>query len=554
MLITDKKELKKYYSCHRVWQGIPGIEHTKGGRTFVCAYSGGTDEYHGNYAFLLKSDNDEQFSEPIAVSYCGKSARCFDPCLWIDPLSRLWFIWNVMPGDKVFASICENPDADELIWGEEFYIGSGIMMNKPIVLSSGEWLFPISIWDYDISREMRGNSFDTSVTSGPYVYKTSDNGKTFIRLGCPKNRDRSFDEHMVLEQKNNILTMLIRAAHGINISYSYDRGKSWSVSAVSNIKGPDSRFHIKRLRSGRVLLINHYNFTGRNNLTALLSEDDGKTFPYSLLLDERDWVSYPDATEDENGVIRIVYDRERGSYKAFLEEAQNDAREILIAKITEEDIINGKLVNPNSKLKIVASKLEKLAKEDSNPYDKPIEDDVFADILINTHIPENIINAVYGKYPLNCINVRNLDAKKLDKLIDEFVRSDYKDRSTLISIIKLIRNVPKAKSADNPLVEQTQNYIKEHLNENLTTSSIADAMNVSVNYLCHIFKNQTGTTVINYRNELRMTSAKLLLINSELSISEISEQTGFESTSYFSEIFTAFEKISPSNYRKIHKY
>ena len=105
------------------------------------------------------------------------------------------------------------------------------------------------------------------------------------------------------------------------------------------------------------MLVNHVNFTGRNNLTVQLSEDDGKTWSEGLLLDERNQVSYPDAKEAEDGFIYITYDRERGCAKKSLEEAQADAREILMAKVTEEDILAGKPVNEGSKLKQVINKL-----------------------------------------------------------------------------------------------------------------------------------------------------------------------------------------------------
>ena len=99
-------------------------------------------------------------------------------------------------------------------------------------------------------------------------------------------------------------------------------------------------------------------------MTALLSEDDGKTWPYSLLLDERDQVSYPDAMEAEDGFIYIVYDRERGCFKESLVEACADAREILMAKITEKDILAGQLTDEGSFLQGIISKLGEYADED----------------------------------------------------------------------------------------------------------------------------------------------------------------------------------------------
>ena len=69
MLITDKTKLKEYTTENRIWQGIPGIEVTKKGRIFACFYSGETKETIGNFCLLIKSEDGENFSEPIAVAY-----------------------------------------------------------------------------------------------------------------------------------------------------------------------------------------------------------------------------------------------------------------------------------------------------------------------------------------------------------------------------------------------------------------------------------------------------------------------------------------------------
>lgn len=120
---------------------------------------------------------------------------------------------------------------------------------------------------------------------------------------------------------------------------------------------------IRRLKSGRLLMINHYNFDqridlddimnqgnvkswkGRSHLTAMLSEDDGETWPYTLLLDERNEVSYPDAKEADNGYIYVTYDWERVTQ-----------REILMARFTEDDILRGKILSPEGKLRVLVNK------------------------------------------------------------------------------------------------------------------------------------------------------------------------------------------------------
>lgn len=551
MLITNKEKLTQFYSYHRIWQGIPGIVHTKGGRTFISLYSGDVKETYGNFCVLLKSDSDTDFGEPIAAAKKDGNFRCFDPVLWLDPLDRLWFIWNVMPGEQVYAAICENPDADELVWGEEFYIGRGVMMNKPIVLSSGEWLFPIAVWKTDIYPEMRKSALLKDERAGSYVYKTSDNGRSFVCLGMADIRNRSFDEHMVLELKNGVLMMLVRTNYGIGVCYSYNQGKNWSTGEDSKLGGPCSRFHICRLRSGRILLLNHTNFTGRNNLTALLSDDDGKTFPYSLMLDERSSVSYPDAMEADDGYIYITYDRDRGCFKNSLEEAYACAREVLTAKITEEDILNGKLVSKDGFLKNVVSKLDRLAAEDPDPYQESAADvEAFADSLLAEN--GDILEKVFAHYSIACIDIAQLDMEKLDKKIDLFRKNDSKDRKLLLKIIDLLRATPKVQPDPYPVIAHIKKYIEDHLPEDITVAEIAKDMNISVYYLSHLFKSVTGITLIEFRNELRLTKAKQLLIRTNEPINKIAGECGFSNASYFTEVFARSEKIPPSEFRKYH--
>ena len=549
MLITDPKQLQKYYSGHRVWQGIPGIARTKGGRTFISFYSGNVKETYGNFAVLLKSNTDTNFGEPIAAVEKPGEFRIFDPVLWIDPLDRLWFIWNVMPGEQVMAAICQDPDAEVLQWSEPQQIGRGIMMNKPVVLSTGEWMFPIAIWKLDIYPEFRKNGLLPEDVAGSYVYKTSDCGRTFQRLGMADNKKRSFDEHMVYEQNNGVLKMLVRTTYGIGAAYSYDRGKNWSKGENSGLGGPCSRFFISRLRSGRLLLINHHNFKGRNNLTAFLSDDDGKTFPHKLLLDARKQVSYPDAMECDDGFIYITYDRERGCFKQTLDEACADAREILTCKISEADILAGELVTEGSFLQNVVSKLGEFA--DADPFAESAADaEAFACQLMESG-EADIIGKVFAHYPVNCINIYELDAKHLDGLIAKF--RENQDLQTLLQIIEHLRSTPKRKQELNPVVDRIKDFIESHLQEDISVASIAEQMNMSNYYMSHLFKSVTGTTVVEYRNELRLTKAKLLLIQTDEPVNQIAQKAGFASASYFTEVFTRSEKIPPSEYRKYHQ-
>jgi len=162
---------------------------------------------------------------------------------------------------------------------------------------------------------------------------------------------------MIVQRKDGSLWMLARTAKGIMESRSRDGGRTWSVPEDSAIKHPNARFHIRRLASGRLLLIKHGNkidtHNGRVQLSAWLSDDDGKTWNGGLVLDERNGISYPDGFQAPDAAIYISYDRNRST-----------DGEILLARFTEQDILAKKLVTPKSKLKLLISR--PLAREKQN--------------------------------------------------------------------------------------------------------------------------------------------------------------------------------------------
>ena len=345
----------EYHTATRKFQGIPGVERTAAGRFFATWYSGGTTEGPDNYVLLVRSDDDGQtWPEPILVVDPPGKVRASDPVLWIDPLGRLWLFWsqtyewyNGIAG--VWFSRCENPDADKLIWSEPRRMAHGIMMNKPLVTSKGEWLFPTAIW---AACDPKLPELKDQLLSNVTV--STDQGKTFQRRGGADVPLRSYDEQMFIERRDGSLWMLVRTKYGIGQSVSLDDGATWCLGCPTDIAGPSSRFFIRRLASGRLLLINHRDFldpaekshAGRMNLTASLSEDDGKTWSGHLLLDERYQVSYPDAVIDSSGTIHVIYDRER-----------TGAREILLARFHEDEVIKGRLYLETSFLKRIVNKV-----------------------------------------------------------------------------------------------------------------------------------------------------------------------------------------------------
>lgn len=337
----------------RRFQGIPSIQCTRNGRLWSVFYAGGIDEGAENYVLVKVSDDrGEHWSEPCLIVECVQGVRAFDPNIWLDPRGRLWLFWaqsySIMDGRfGVWAAVCDAPDEAKPVFSHPRRLCDGIMMNKPTVLRSGEWLLPVAQWEvcWKAAAEAGYNISDHRFS---HVYASTDEGKTFVLRGSADIPRRSFDEHMVVERQDGTLWMLVRADDGyLGEAFSVDGGSTWTPGRQSSIANPNSRFFIGRLRSGRILLVNHYRYTGRNNLAAMLSEDDGHTWQGHLMLDERDRVSYPDACEGEDGSIYITYDRDR-----------TGEREILMARITQTDILAGELVNADSALKMVIDRAQ----------------------------------------------------------------------------------------------------------------------------------------------------------------------------------------------------
>jgi len=502
MLITEKEQLKKYQAPFRLWQGVPGIEVTQKGRIFSCFYSGGIEEDLGkNFVALVYSDDGVAFTEPVAVAF-EENARCFDGCVWIDPMDRLWLIWakyTAFGNYGVYGAICENPDADTLVWGDEFLIGHDVMMNKPTVLSTGEWLFPISVWGEAIWETRMPERRTKTPEAGAFAYRTTDGGKTFQRLGGMIHPDHCYDEHMFVEHNDGILSMYTRIMHGIGCSQSYDRGNTWSDGIDSGLGGPNSRFHISKLKSGRWLLVNHPENTNRNKLVAYLSEDEGKTWPYSLVVDERDQISYPDAVEAEDGFIYIGYDRERGGGQKSMDAIFRHAREVLYAKVTEEDILAGKLMNPESKQMQVISRLGGYEGNET-PFDHPVREKEIAEYL--TGFADSVaIEKLFERYRGWEKTLSGEMGKKADALLDGITPDNrteiYAEVLTLLSY--------EATMEIYPVLDRVRDVLLEHLDTDLTAFAVADILGVSRYWLKFCFERTAKISVETYQQTLRKT-------------------------------------------------
>ena len=124
-------------------------------------------------------------------------------------------------------------------------------------------------------------------------------------------------------------------------------------------------------------------------------------------------------------------------------------------------------------------------------------------------------------------------------------------------ILELIYTISKdttkralhTRPTSNPLIiENTLQYIKENLTEDLSLAAIAKQMSLSPVYFHNLFKAAVGKTLRDYVEEQRIKKAINLLQTTDDSLTKIAFECGFSSQSYFSYIFRRRMKIPPRKY------
>lgn len=131
----------------------------------------------------------------------------------------------------------------------------------------------------------------------------------------------------------------------------------------------------------------------------------------------------------------------------------------------------------------------------------------------------------------------------------------------LAEILKLFINV-KARQDKEPLsrkdilskvsikINSVISYIGSHYNTITSIDEIADSCYINKSHMCRLFKKETGLTVFEYMNHIKIQQSCEMIKNTNDSITDIAAKCGFSSASYFSYAFKEIMDCSPSQFRK----
>ncbi len=172
-----------------------------------------------------------------------------------------------------------------------------------------------------------------------------------------------------------------------------------------------------------------------------------------------------------------------------------------------------------------------------------------------------LLDEMAGEHGGLCVQLDNAQAEQADRLFLQMAGA-MKDEpgvrpltvmSACLPLLSLLRST-RREGGEAPLGDDKLApilaYLRAHCAEPLTVEEIARAHHLSKYYLCRLFRQRTGMTIMDYLNEQRFALARRLLADSSAPIGEIALSCGFGAAAHFSTMFRRREGCTPSFYRQ----
>lgn len=133
----------------------------------------------------------------------------------------------------------------------------------------------------------------------------------------------------------------------------------------------------------------------------------------------------------------------------------------------------------------------------------------------------------------------------------KFIQVMHLLSSKKTSAIASLHYKPVKGNENQQRINQVFKYVQNNFKERVSLEQAATMIHLSVSAFCKFFKRASGKTFSDYTNEIRIAFACQLLIETDMSISEIATASGFDSMSYFNRVFLKKKKIQPAAFRKL---
>jgi len=186
-----------------------------------------------------------------------------------------------------------------------------------------------------------------------------------------------------------------------------------------------------------------------------------------------------------------------------------------------------------------------------------IQDTLRANVERNVHRNQlrHVANAIFFSV-LQVAEGQGNDRQSLYRLELEFQRTSEtaadigEIEEALVRFAASVANQSQGEQRSKLNPSFISQYIDLHYMENLYLDHMAEVLETTPKYFSNYFKKTFGVNYVEYLNKVRLSHAKELLKDSNMSVAEIGEKTGYLNSSTFTTTFKKYYGISPSEYRK----
>ena len=169
------------------------------------------------------------------------------------------------------------------------------------------------------------------------------------------------------------------------------------------------------------------------------------------------------------------------------------------------------------------------------------------------------LDAFFKPHAGSCFYLNEEQSRRVDSLFRTITSENPQEKngltvmSALLNLFSLCsRSTEPVEPRSDDKLAPVMQYLRRHYAEPLSVDRIAAETHLSKYYLCHLFRKQTGLTLMEYLYEHRLSAARQQLIDTDLPISAIAQNCGFGSSSHFCTLFRKREGLSPRDFRKNH--
>lgn len=277
-------------------------------------YYGGAGEYATATAVFgarLKK-GDAQWSTPRTIA-SDPFRSLGNAVIWQAPDNLVWLFYVVRFGETWSTSRIQakvSKDHAET-WSDSFILAleEGMMVrNRPIVLQNGNYLLPV--------YQEAGQDTETVAPESASLFLLYDvKRKSWQQTGRIRSRKGNVQPAVVQLTGQHLIAYCRRGGGYGPVSDGYlvraesrDGGLTWSEGMDSKFPNPNAAVDFIKLRSGNLLLVYNDHMYQRTPLTAALSTDQDRSYPYRRNIAEgKDSFAYPIALQTQDDRIHVVY-------------------------------------------------------------------------------------------------------------------------------------------------------------------------------------------------------------------------------------------------------